>query len=60
MNLLALRNNDALNIPVDYLFEHLLSVLVGILSVKELQDRVVKEADLQVLQTTSGSLESTF
>lgn len=60
MNLLALRNNDALNIPVDYLFEHLLSVLVGILSVKELQDRVVKEVDLQVLQTTSRSLESTF
>ena len=46
--------------PVGYLFEHLLSVLVGILSMKELQDRVVKEVDLQVLHTTSGSLESTF
>lgn len=60
MNLLVLRNNDALNIPVEYLFEHLLSVLVGILSMKELQDRVVKEVDLQVLHTTSGSLENTF
>lgn len=50
MHLLALRNNDALNIPVEYV----LSVLVGILSLKELQDRVVRELDLQVLHTTSG------
>lgn len=54
MHLLALRNNDALNIPIEYLFEHLLSVLVGILSMKELQDRIVRELDLQVLHTTSG------